>query len=186
MCLFFSPRCVQRHCGKNEGRTKEGRSQNWRGWKSRGRRGSWRKSSALSKWELCFILSFLRLDVSYQSGPPPSTSLRQPPSCCIHHPPRPPLRRHPWAPLLSQGSWRQFSDLLTEYLGVSVFSSPPPPPQKPLRLESLARPLPSLLISRCSAVRLDRSINHTSVECQEHRSGAESLQRDHRYSSEEP
>lgn len=66
----------------------------------------------------------------------------------------------------------------------SASSQQPPHPPHPGRLESLARQPPSLLISWRGAVRLDGSINHTSVECQKHGSEAESLQRDHRCSSE--
>lgn len=62
-------------------------------------------------------------------------------------------------------------------------SSPHLKPTSPQCLDSLARQPSSLLIIWRGAVRLDRCINHTSVECQKQASEAESLQRDHRCSS---
>lgn len=155
-----------------------------------GEGGGGRKSSAFSKWKLCFILSFLRLDVSHQSlsSSASSTSHLSPPSRCIHHLPRPPPSRSSAAFHSLRGLAAAFFSgrVLRPLDGIfrSECVSPPPHPNSPPCLESLARQPSSLLISRCGAVRLDRSINHTSVECQKQASEAQSLQRDHRCSSE--
>lgn len=105
-----------------------------------GRGGRGRKSSAFSKWKLCFILSFLRLDVSHQSlsSSASSTSHLSPPSRCIHHLPRPPPSRSSAAFHSLRGLAAAFfrDGVLRPLDGIfrsECVSSPPPPTITPPR-----------------------------------------------------